>query len=76
LLGLDSLLAGALGVELEAKVIDCLVHLVTEVGRLFFNSVLHMLPGVGTQWLWWGSGSWGRECGFSLHLVDAREPIE
>jgi hypothetical protein len=37
LFGLDRLLTGALGVELEAETVHHLVHLAAEVGRLFFN---------------------------------------
>jgi hypothetical protein len=53
LFGLNRLLTGALGVELEAEAVHHLVvHLAAEVGRLFLNRVLQLLLGVGGQWRW------------------------
>ena len=52
LFGLNRLLTGALGVELEAETVHHLVHLAAEVGRLFLNRVLQPLLDVGDQWRW------------------------
>jgi hypothetical protein len=52
LFGLDRLLTGALGVELEAEAVHHLVHFAAEVGRLFLNRVLQLLLDVGGQWRW------------------------
>jgi hypothetical protein len=48
LLGLDSLLAGALGVELEAEAVHHSVNLAAEVGRFFLNGVFHLSLDVGS----------------------------
>jgi hypothetical protein len=52
LFGLDCLLTGALGVELEAEAVHHLVHMAAEVGRFFLNCVLQLLLDVSGQWRW------------------------
>ena len=69
LFGLDRLLTGALGVELEAEAAHHLVHLTAEVGRLSLKRVLQLLLGVGGQWRWRGIGSGRGECRSALCLV-------